>query len=115
MVTAAAACPWPGLLPVIYLLAGAAMTVANASANADLQGATLPARRGRAVSLFMLAMRGGLALGALLAGVTVSVFGVRAALGANGLVAMGVLATVGLAWMRAQSRVRPARAVRVAR
>lgn len=115
LLVAAATCPWPDALPAVYLLAGIAMTVANACANTDLQAATLPARRGRAVSLFMLAMRGGLALGALVTGLTVSAFGVRHALLANGLVAVAVQAAVGLAWMRAQSRVRPARVVRPVR
>jgi predicted MFS family arabinose efflux permease len=71
---------WSWGLPALLVLAGFAMTASNASANALLQAAA-PARiRGQTVSLFMLAMRGGLALGGLATGVMVGLLGVREAL-----------------------------------
>jgi hypothetical protein len=66
----------PGLGPAAAVRAGGlAMTAANASANAWLQSQAPAAIRGQTVSLFMLAMRGGTALGGLLTGLTVSAWG----------------------------------------
>lgn len=64
------------------------MTMANNLANALLQTKALPSMRGHAQSLLMLAMRGGMALGALLTGITTTVFGAREGLRINGLPAV---------------------------
>ncbi len=93
---------WAWALPALFVLAGIVMTTSNASANALLQ-ATAPARiRGQTVSLFMLAMRGGMALGGLLTGLSVSVLGVRQALLLNGLLAIGAQLANGRAWRRTE-------------
>ena len=90
--------PWA--LPVLLVFAGLCMTVTNTSANSFLQ-ASAPARlRGRTVSLYMLAMRGGLSIGSLLTGVTVHVLGVRYALLINGLLAAAAQIYVGSIWIR---------------
>ena len=47
------------------VLAGIAMSVSNTSANSLLQAGRGPRLRGQTVSLYMLAMRGGMALGSL--------------------------------------------------
>jgi hypothetical protein len=61
-----------------------------------------PARiRGQTVSLFMLAVRGGVSVGSLLTGVSISLLGVREALLINGLLALTAQIAVGRAWMRA--------------
>lgn len=92
---------WAWALPALFVLAGIVMTTSNASANALLQ-ATAPARiRGQTVSLFMLAMRGGVALGGLLTGLSVSLLGVRQALLLNGLLAIAAQLANGRAWRRA--------------
>lgn len=92
---------WPWGLPVLLVVAGAVMTASNASANALLQ-ATAPARiRGQSVSLFMLAMRGGLALGGLATGLSVSLLGVREALLVNGVLALVVHTAIRRPWLRA--------------
>jgi predicted MFS family arabinose efflux permease len=102
IVVLAALSPWAWSLAVLLTLAGVAMTVSNASANAVLQSRA-PARiRGQTVSLFMLAMRGGMALGSLLTGVSVHWLGVREALLFNGLLAVVVQGVTGRAWMRAR-------------
>jgi hypothetical protein len=44
------------------------MTAGNVSANAHLQVAAPATLRGRSVSLYMIAMRGGLSIGALATG-----------------------------------------------
>lgn len=75
-------------LPVIFACAGFAMTMSNTSANTLLQSASSPAMRGQTVSLFMLVMRGGMALGGLLTGISISLLGVRSALLLNGLLAL---------------------------
>lgn len=75
-------------LPVIFACAGFAMTMSNTSANTLLQSASSPAMRGQTVSLFMLVMRGGMALGGLLTGISISLLGVRNALLLNGLLAL---------------------------
>ncbi len=65
---------YAALLPVLAL-AGAAMNITNTSTNTLIQTAASPALRGQVVSLYMLAMRGGLALGALVMGLTVQLWG----------------------------------------
>jgi predicted MFS family arabinose efflux permease len=91
--------PWTWGLPLLLVLAGLAMNVSNTSANAFLQARADPQLRGRTVSLYMLAMRGGLSVGSLLTGVAVSVMGVRTALVVNGVLAVAVHAGIGRRWM----------------
>ena len=81
--------------------AGLAMTASNASANALLQSAAPARLRGQSVSLFMLAMRGGVALGGLVTGLTVSLLGVGEALLVNGVLALAANLVLGRAWSRA--------------
>jgi predicted MFS family arabinose efflux permease len=91
--------PWFWGLPLLLALAGAAMTVSNTAANALLQATASPRLLGRTVSLYMLAMRGGMSLGSLLTGVAISLLGVQHALLLNGLVAMAVQAGVMRMWL----------------
>jgi len=92
---------WAWGLPVLLMLAGVAMTASNASANALLQSSA-PARiRGQTVSLFMLAMRGGMGLGSLVTGAAVHQLGVREALLLNGILAVLLHLAVGRAWRNA--------------
>ena len=91
-------------LPLLFACAGLAMTVSNTSANTLLQSAAKASQRGQAVSLFMLVMRGGMALGGLLTGVGIGFLGVRNALLLNGLLALALQAGVALWWPRAQWR-----------
>ncbi len=101
IVVCAALNPWVWCVPVLFMAAGIAMTVSNASANALLQS-TAPTRiRGQTVSLFMLATRGGAALGSLLTGLAVSQFGVREALLINGALAVAVQFAIGRTWLHA--------------
>jgi predicted MFS family arabinose efflux permease len=93
--------PWFWGMPLLLMLAGASMTISNTAANTLLQSATSPHLLGRTVSLYMLAIRGGMALGALLTGVAVSLLGIRYALLLDGVVAMVVQAGVARAWFRA--------------
>lgn len=95
-----AADPWLWGLPGLLALAGLAMTVANTSANTFLQSVASPALRGQSVSLFMLAMRGGLSIGGLLTGESVMLLGVREALMLNALLGLVAIAAIGTAWMR---------------
>jgi MFS family permease len=97
---------WFWVLPVLFVLAGISMTASNTSANAVLLGIAPERIRGEAVSLYMLAMRGGVAVGSLLTGLSVSLLGVRAALLVNG--AAAVLAQIAVAhnWLRATPRNR---------
>jgi predicted MFS family arabinose efflux permease len=93
--------PWFWVMPPLLVLAGASMTVSNTAANTLLQATTSPRLLGQTVSLYMLAMRGGISIGALLTGATVSLLGVQHALLLNGLVAVVVQAALGRAWSRA--------------
>jgi len=61
--------------------------------------------RGQSVSLFMLAMRGGIAIGGLFTGVTVSLLGVREALLLNGVLALAAQFAVRRTWLRAGTPV----------
>jgi len=92
--------PWFWGLPALFVLAGMSMTASNASANALLQETAAVRIRGQSVSLYMLAMRGGVSLGSLLTGVSVSLIGVREALLINGRVAVVAHVVVGRLWSR---------------
>ena len=104
IVVLAAINPWAWGLPALLALAGIALTVSNASANALLQSYA-PARiRGQTVSLFMLSMRGGMALGSLVTGASVHLLGVREALLLNGVVALLAQLAIGRVWLKAPMR-----------
>jgi MFS family permease len=92
--------PWSWGLPVLFVFAGVSMTASNASANTLVQSSA-PARiRGQSVSLFMLAVRGGVSIGSLLTGMSVSALGVREALLINGVLAIVAHLAIGRAWIR---------------
>ncbi len=101
LVALAALNPWPWGLPVLLVLAGVAMTASNASANALLQSQA-PARiRGQSVSLFMLSIRGGTALGSLITGATAHLLGVQGALLLNGIMALLAQWLIRRQWLQA--------------
>jgi len=87
-------------LPALLAAAGIAMTISNTSANSLLQSTALPHLRGQTASLFMLAMRGGLSVGSLLTGLSVSAVGVREAILINGALAIVVQLAIGGHWRR---------------
>jgi MFS family permease len=87
-------------LPVLLILAGFSISISNISANSLLQSTAPPHLRGRTVSLYMLAMRGGVSIGSLLTGLSVSVFGIREALLINGLAAFIAQMAIGKEWRR---------------
>lgn len=87
--------PWFPLLPIIMVLAGGAMVVTTTSANSVLQTSAPMHLLGQVVALQMLAIRGGVSLGSLVAGFSVSVFGVRQALLVNGLCAIAIQLSLG--------------------
>lgn len=92
--------PWFWGLSVLLVIGGVAMSVSNISANTLLQ-ANIPSQlRGQAVSLYMLAMRGGLSIGSLLTGISISLLGVSQALLINGAVAVMAQIVVGREWLR---------------
>ncbi len=74
------------------------MSVTNTSTNTMVQTSAASQLTGQAVSLYMLAMRGGLALGSLLTGFSVSLLGIREALLINGLLAIVVQFLIGRSW-----------------
>ncbi|MDI1302619.1 MAG: MFS transporter [bacterium] len=100
VLVAAALNPWLWAVPVLTMLAGATMTLSNTLANSHLQFSAPAHFRGQTISLFMLAMRGGLALGSLLTGLSASLVGVRYALLINGLLAVLAQAVIGWQWLR---------------
>ena len=93
--------PWFWGVPVLLALAGAAMTVSNTAANTLLQVAAGARLLGRTVSLYMLALRGGISLGALITGAAVSLLGVRHAILVNGVLAVAVQIACAWSWLRA--------------
>ena len=93
--------PWFWGLLFLLALAGAAMTISNTAANSLLQATASPQLLGRTVSLYMLAIRGGISVGALLTGAAVGLLGVRYALLLNGAVAIMIQAAVARMWFRA--------------
>jgi MFS family permease len=91
--------PWG--LSLLFVLAGISMTVSNTSANVVLQSSANNNIRGQTVSLYMLAMRGGIALGSLLTGLSVGVVGIRDALVINGALAVLLHLVMARLWSRA--------------
>lgn len=100
-VIAVALDPWQLALPGLLVCAGAAMSVTNTATNTLLQSSASPQLLGQAVSVYMLAMRGGIALGSLTTGLAVSALGVREALFINGALAVFAQAVIGRTWRRA--------------
>jgi predicted MFS family arabinose efflux permease len=91
--------PWFWGVPVLLALAGAAMTVSNTAANSFVQSTSGPRLLGRTVSLYMLALRGGISIGALFTGAAVSLLGVQHALLLNGVLALAVQAVLARLWL----------------
>jgi MFS family permease len=92
--------PWFAALPVLLLLAGLAVTVSNTAANTLLQATAKPNLLGQTVSLYMLALRGGMSLGAVITGALVTLLGVRSALLLDGVLAAAALSFVLRSWPR---------------
>jgi predicted MFS family arabinose efflux permease len=103
----AAVVPWFWALPPLLVLAGASMTLGNTAANSVLQANVEPRLLGQTVSLYMLAVRGGSALGALLTGAAVGLLGVRHALLLDGLLAVGVQLVLSWSWLREEPPAPP--------
>jgi hypothetical protein len=57
--------PWSWGLPALFVLAGPSMTASNTSAHTLVQSSAPVRIHGQSVSLFMLAVRGGVSLGSL--------------------------------------------------
>ena len=92
--------PWFWGLPVLFVLAGAAMTITNTAANTLLQLNASPHQLGRTVSLYMLALRGGSSIGALITGASIGALGVQWALILNGAAAIVLQTAVAIRWFR---------------
>lgn len=92
--------PWLWGMPALLVAGGVAMITSNISANTLLQTYAPANLRGQAVSMYMLAMRGGLAIGSLLTGITVTLMGVTHALLLNGVLAIAAQIAAGIAWHR---------------
>ena len=92
--------PWFLGMPPLLVLAGASMTVSNTAVNSLLQATASTHQLGQTVSLYMLAMRGGISLGALLTGAAVGLLGVRHALLLDGVVAIVIQAVLAWMWLR---------------
>jgi predicted MFS family arabinose efflux permease len=106
VVAVSAASPWFWVIPPLLVLGGASMTISNTVANSVLQATADPRRLGQTVSLYMLAMRGGISLGALLTGAAASLVGVQCALLINGLVAVTVQLLGARIWAKAPPTAR---------
>lgn len=92
--------PWFWGLTALLVIAGITMSVSNISANTLIQADIQPQLRGQAVSLYMLAMRGGLSIGSLLTGVSAGLVGIAHALLINGAIALAAQVLVGRKWLR---------------
>ncbi|HEY0593038.1 MAG TPA: MFS transporter, partial [Thermoanaerobaculia bacterium] len=77
---------WLPLSAVAAFVAGASLLGVVTTVSSVVQLATPEAIRGRVLSIFMLAFRGGMPLGNLLAGWNAERFGVSFALGVNAIV-----------------------------
>ena len=98
--------PWLWGIAPLLVLAGASMTVSNTAANSLLQSDVSARLLGQTVSLYLLALRGGMSLGALLTGAMVGALGVRHALLLNGLAAIAVQTWIAATWRKAPAASR---------
>ncbi len=96
--------PWFWALPIVLVFAGLAMTASNTSANTLLQIHAPDRVRGQAVSLYMLAMRGGIAIGGLATGGAIHLVGLRPALFVDGSLAVALQLTLGWRWTRSPTQ-----------
>jgi predicted MFS family arabinose efflux permease len=78
------------ILTLMMIFAGVALTMSNISGATFLQENASSLTRGKIVSLFQLALQGGIAAGGLLTGFTISQFGISTALIINGSAAMAL-------------------------
>ena len=76
------------ILIALLIFAGAALTTSNISINTFLQENASNSTRGRIASMFQLALSGGISLGALFTGSTVSKWNISDALLINGIFAI---------------------------
>ncbi len=76
------------VLMLLLVLAGASLTGSNISINTFLQENIANNIRGRIVSLYQLALSGGISIGALITAFTVSQFDISTALAINGILAI---------------------------
>jgi hypothetical protein len=79
------------------------MNISNTSANSVLQTTAPRQLLGQTVALHMLAVRGGVSLGSLFTGMSVSLLGVRQALIINGVLAIAAHLLVGQLWLGSRS------------
>jgi len=85
---ACAGAPSFWVLPPLLLAAGLATTTSNTAANTLIQQSAPAELRGQSVSLYMFAIHGGLSIGSIATGLTISWLGVRLALGIDGALAV---------------------------
>ena len=100
VVCACAIAPSFWMLPVLVFVAGMTMTISNTSLNAFIQSTAPGHARGRIVSLYMLAMRGGMALGSLATGLSIVLLGVRTGLLIDGALAVVVHLALARTWAK---------------
>jgi MFS family permease len=87
----------------LLVFAGATLTASNISINTSLQEDVEEKIRGRIVSLYQLALSGGIAMGALFTGFMVTKFNISIALLINGIFA--VILQVWLLWKQLKAPV----------
>ncbi|MDB5806318.1 MAG: transporter [Betaproteobacteria bacterium] len=99
--------PWFWGLTALLVGAGMSMNMSNTAANSFLQNAATAQLRGRTVSLFMLASRGGVSVGSLLTGAMMHWLGAGHALLINGVLAVAAQLAIGHFWLRVPAQTSP--------
>jgi MFS family permease len=105
ILAAIALAPWFWALVVLLVAAGLTLSATNIATNTLVQSSFAPGKQGQAVSLYMLAMRGGLAVGSLATGVSAHFLGIRAALLIDGLLALAAQLWIRRGWLQAPRAV----------
>ncbi|MFI5153714.1 MAG: MFS transporter [Chitinophagales bacterium] len=93
------------VLIALLIFAGAALTTSNISINTFLQENATNNSRGRILSMFQLALSGGISMGALFTGITVSKLNISNALLINGIFAIAF--QICLLWKQLKTPVAP--------
>lgn len=95
VVMLAATTQWLWGLTLLLVFGGLMMNVSNTSVNTTLQTSAPRRLLGQTVSLYMLALRGGLSIGSFATGLSIGAIGVREALFVNGLAAVASQVLIG--------------------
>ena len=100
--------PWHDIFPMLMAIAGFSMIFTNISVNTLLQIKAPELLKGQTISLFMLASRGGLALGGFFTGILAHSLGIKLTLIINGVLAVSLQSLILFTWLKDRQQTKRA-------